>query len=310
MWITALLLLTLGICMLLSISMASGVRAQAGDESQGSLLLRRPSGHRRGRRAWRLMFAVTRLDYRRLRKLSLLFMGVVALSLLAVHIPGVGHRVNGASSYIPVGPLSYQPSEFAKLAVVLAGAHFMSTPRVKDGRMRSYLLPFGAMGLVLCALVVWENDFGTAIIIMGLVVGMLWLAGMKTKQWLLLTGGGALAGGGLMLLVAAGQVHGQGHGHGGSVGRPPRDGVPVDAVSAGAGAGWMVRSRPRSQRAEVRLSARSSQRHDLRHLGRGVRLHGRGRRHRTVRGVCGGLLASGAGAARTPWASTSSPVVA
>jgi cell division protein FtsW len=153
-----------------------------------------------------LMLIVTRLDYRRLRKLSLLFMGFVAVSLVAVHIPGVGHRVNGASSYIALGPLSYQPSEFAKLAVVLAGAHLLATPRVKDGRMRSYLLPFGAMGSVLCGLVMWENDFGTAIIITGLVVGMLWLAGMKAKQWLLLTGGGALVGGGLMLLLARGKM--------------------------------------------------------------------------------------------------------
>jgi cell division protein FtsW len=203
-WVSALLLLTLGICMLLSISMASGVRAQTGEEGQGVYYY----VSRQGMVAvvgLALLFAVTRLDYRRLRKVSLIFTGVVAVSLLAVHIPGVGHRVNGASSYIPVGPLSYQPSEFAKLAVVLAGAHFMSAPRVKDGKMRSYLLPFGAVGLVLSGLVVWENDFGTAVIIMGLVVGMLWLAGMKTKEWLLVTGGGALVGGALMLLVARGK---------------------------------------------------------------------------------------------------------
>jgi cell division protein FtsW len=204
-WLSSLLLLTLGICMLLSISMAAEVRSQAGSSGQGVYYY----VGRQGIVAvvgLALMFAVSRMDYRRLRKLSLLFMGFVAVSLLVVHIPGVGHRVNGASSYIAIGPLSYQPSEFAKLAVVLAGAHLMSTPRIREGGWRSYLLPFGAMGLVLCGLVVWENDFGTAIIIIGLVVGMLWLAGMKSKQWLLLTGGGALVGGGLMLLVARGKM--------------------------------------------------------------------------------------------------------
>lgn len=203
-WVSALLLLTLGICMLLSISMANGVRAQAGDEGQGIYYY----VSRQGIVAaigLALMLIVMRMDYRKLRKLSLIFMAFVALSLVAVHVPGVGHRVNGASSYIPVGPLSYQPSEFAKLAVVLAGAHLMSTPRVRDGKMRSYLLPFGAMGLVMCGLVVWENDFGTAIIITGLVIGMLWLAGMKTKDWLLMTGGGAIAGLTTVLLVARGK---------------------------------------------------------------------------------------------------------
>ncbi len=200
-WIATLLLLTLGICMLLSLSMAGGVRTQEGGASQGTYFF----VGRQGIVAavgLVLMFIVMRLDYRRLRKLSLIFLVFVALSLVAVHIPGVGHRVNGASSYIPVGPLSYQPSEFAKLAVVLAGAHLMSTPRVRDKKMRSYLLPFGAVGLLMCALVVWENDFGTAMIITGLVVGMLWLAGMKTRDWVLLTGGGALAGAAAVLLVA------------------------------------------------------------------------------------------------------------
>jgi cell division protein FtsW len=201
-----LLLLTLGICMLLSISMAAEVRTQVENEGQGVYYY----VGRQGIVAvagLALMLVVTRLDYRRLRKLSLLFAGFVAVSLLVVHIPGVGHRVNGASSYIPLGgPLSYQPSEFAKLAVVLAGAHLMSTPRIKDGKMRSYLLPFGAVGLVMCGLVALENDFGTAMIITGLVVGMLWLAGMKTRDWVLLTGSGALVGGGLMLALAHGKV--------------------------------------------------------------------------------------------------------
>jgi cell division protein FtsW len=204
-WASALLLLTLGICMLLSISVAAEVRAKSGSGGQGVYYY----VSRQGIAAvigLAMMIVVARLDYRKLRKLSLLFMGFVTLSLLAVHIPGVGHRVNGASSYIPLGPLSYQPSEFAKLAVVLAGAHLMSTPRVKDGKMRSYLLPFGLIGMVLCGLVMWENDFGTAIIITGLVVGMLWLAGMRTKEWMLLTGGGALVGGALMLLVARGKM--------------------------------------------------------------------------------------------------------
>lgn len=204
-WVSALLLLTMGISMLLSVSMANEVRTQSGGASEGIYYY----VSRQGVVAavmLALMFALVRLDHRKLRRLSLIFTGIVALSLVVVHIPGVGHRVNGASSYIPLGPLSYQPSEFAKLAVVLMGAHLLSTPRVRDGRTRSYLLPFGVMGLVLCGLVAWENDFGTAIIIIGLTIGMLWLAGMKTKDWLLITGGGALAGISLMLLVAWSKV--------------------------------------------------------------------------------------------------------
>ncbi len=196
-WISALLLLTAGMCTVLSISMAEGVRG--GDK----FVYVRPQGIMAliGLVA---MFLLSRLDYRRLRVLSLGFLGLVALSLLIIHIPGVAESKNGSASWIEVGAVTYQPSEFAKLAVVLAGAYFLSKPVIKEGRFMSYIWPFGAVGLGMCALVMWENDFGTSIIITGLVLGMLWLAGMKSKQWLLLTGGGAAAGLAVIFLSSGG----------------------------------------------------------------------------------------------------------
>jgi cell division protein FtsW len=146
-----------------------------------------------------LLVLLSRMDYERLRKLSVAFMAVVVFSLFLVHVPGVAHVEGGARSYISVGPFTYQPSEFAKLAVVLLGAHVLTSPRVADGRFRSYMVPFGACGLLICALVVWERDLGTAIIIAGLMMGMLWMGGMKGKHWLLIGGTGAAAAVGLIL---------------------------------------------------------------------------------------------------------------
>ena len=196
-WITALLLLTVGMCTVLSISMAEGVRG--GDRfvyvrAQGIVALI----------GLVLLFVLSRLDYRKLRVISLAFLAFVGLSLLVVHIPGVGESEGGSSSWIQLGPITYQPSEFAKLAVVLVGVHLLSTARTKDGRFLSYVWPFGIAGAGLCGLVMWENDFGTAIIIAGLVLGMLWLAGMKGKQWLALTGGGLAAGAAVVFLTAGG----------------------------------------------------------------------------------------------------------
>jgi len=186
-WVAAILLLTAGLCTVLSVSMAEGVRG--GDK----FVYVRPQAIVAAI-GLVLMLFVARIDYRKLRVASLAFLGVVIFSLLAVHIPGVGQSAGGSSSWIQVGPITYQPSEFAKLAVVLLGAHLLSSPRVKDGRFMSYAWPYGVAGLVLCGLVMWENDFGTAIIIAGLVLGMLWLAGMRARQWLALTGGGLAAG--------------------------------------------------------------------------------------------------------------------
>jgi cell division protein FtsW len=146
-----------------------------------------------------LLAVLARLDYARLRQWSVLFMGVVVFSLFLVHVPGVAHVEGGARSYISIGPFTYQPSEYAKLAVVLLGAHVLTSPRVADGRFRSYMVPFGACGALMCLLVVWERDLGTAIIIAGLMMGMLWMGGMKGKHILLIGGTGIGAAAGLIL---------------------------------------------------------------------------------------------------------------
>jgi cell division protein FtsW len=186
-WIITVVLLVIGLCMMLSVSTAatSGdkfayVRNQGITAALGVVL----------------MVLLARADYGRLRTLSVVFMGVVVFSLLVVHVPGVAHTEGGASSYVPVGPFTYQPSEFAKLAVVLFGAHVLSSPRVADRKFGSFMVPFALAGLLMCLLVVLEHDLGTAIILAGLIIGMLWIGGMKAGQLVLLgvVGLGAAAG--------------------------------------------------------------------------------------------------------------------
>ncbi len=188
-WVIPAILLVVGLCMMLSVSTASadkfgylknqGITAAVG---VGLLML------------------LSRLDYERIRKWSVVFLGVVVFSLLLVHIPGLARVEGGAASYIPVGPFTYQPSEFAKLAVVLLGAHLLTSPRVADGRLRSFMLPFGLSGLVMCLLVAWEHDLGTALIIGGLMFGMLWVGGMKAGHIGLLGAAGLAGATGLILV--------------------------------------------------------------------------------------------------------------
>jgi cell division protein FtsW len=184
------ILLVVGLCMMLSVSGA----ATAGDKfgyvkNQGITAVV----------GVLLLVVLSRTDYERLRKWSVAFLGVVVLSLLLVHIPGVARVEGGAASYVPVGPFTYQPSEFAKLATVLLGAHVLTSSRVADGRFRSFLFPFGLSCVLMCLLVVWERDLGTAIIIAGLMLGMLWIGGIKGGQLALLGGVGLAGAAGLIL---------------------------------------------------------------------------------------------------------------
>ena len=181
-WLPAVSLILFGLCMMLSLSPSI-------EAAEGRYGLLKDQAVALGVGLILLVIA-WRLDYRRLRKLSLVAFGVILLSLLLVHIPGVAMSKGGSRSWIGVGSLSYQPSEFAKIAVILFGAHILSSPRVADRRFWSYMWPFGVLGLLACASVLLEGDLGTAVIIAGLLLGLLWMGGMRFLHWLLVAGGG------------------------------------------------------------------------------------------------------------------------
>ncbi len=190
-WVITAVLLVTGLCMMLSVSTS----VESGDKF-GYL---RNQGITAAVGVCALLL-LARADYRRLRTVSVAFLAFVVFSLLLVHVPGVARSEGGSASWIPLGPLSFQPSEFAKLAVVLLGAHLLTSHRVADGRFWSYMWPFGVASLAMCALVFLEGDLGTAIIIAGLMTGMLWLGGMKGRHWALICGVGIAGAIGLTLL--------------------------------------------------------------------------------------------------------------
>lgn len=175
-WITTLLLLTIGICMVLSVSMAEALGG--GDK----FVYVRPQAIAAGI-GLVFMGLLTRADYTKLRVPSVIFLVFSVLLLILVHVPQLSHSEGGSSSWLGFGPLTIQPSEVAKLAVVLAGAHLLSVKRVRTGGFRAYIWPFGMVAAGMCGLVVLEGDLGTAIIVAGLLLGMLWLAGMKRSHW-------------------------------------------------------------------------------------------------------------------------------
>ena len=75
-----------------------------------------------------VMFVVMRIDYHRLRLLAVpAVVGSVVL-LVLVLVPGFGVDVRGATRWIRVGPFSFQPSEVAKLALILFTADILSRP--------------------------------------------------------------------------------------------------------------------------------------------------------------------------------------
>jgi cell division protein FtsW len=109
--------------------------------------------------------------------------GLLALAfvlLVAVHLPGIGIEANGAQRWIGAGFLQVQPSEIAKLALVLYGAHLLATrPRIvaRFGTLVPYLAVVG----LACLLIVTEPDLGTALVISFGVATLLLAAGTKVR---------------------------------------------------------------------------------------------------------------------------------
>lgn len=120
----------------------------------------------------------------RLRALSKWFMLGSAGLLILTHLPGVGHTVYGATRWIKLGPLSIQPSDLAKIAIVLFLADFLARHSDKPWRLKEYrqcLLPVaGLLGLVL-----FQPDLGSTLML-ALVVFVLFLVN-GTALWKMLT---------------------------------------------------------------------------------------------------------------------------
>jgi cell division protein FtsW len=116
--------------------------------------------------------------------------------LLAVMLPGVGSSANGAQRWIAAGPFQIQPSELAKLALILYGANLLAT-RPQITRDIRTLVPYLSVVGVACLLMMAEPDLGTTVVVCLSCAALLVAAGMEIRKLVIL--GGILAG--LVLLA-------------------------------------------------------------------------------------------------------------
>lgn len=128
-----------------------------------------------------LAVGLTALDYRVLHRFSpaIYLFGLAALA--AVMLPGVGHSAKGAQRWVSLGPLgTFQPSEVAKLVLVIALARFLADRAGRRAEPRTgaaaMLQAFAMMG-VMFALIAIQPDLGTALVLVAATFVMLWVAG-------------------------------------------------------------------------------------------------------------------------------------
>ncbi len=131
-----------------------------------------------------LMAGVSMLDYRQLRLYAPVVLGASMLGLLAVLTP-LGTMVNGSKSWISLGSgFQIEPSEYAKLSLILVGAIILSNIKPGETRPRPRTVALAlAIAAVPLLLVVAEPDLGVSIVMLALLVGMIALSGVRLR-WL------------------------------------------------------------------------------------------------------------------------------
>ncbi len=142
------------------------------------------------------MLAASRLPMSFYRRWAFPFLGLTLVLLMLVPIVGV--RANGSRRWLGIGGLTLQPSELAKLAVILSFSVLICRWR---GRMRSFrygILPFAGILGAIVALLVLEPHFSASIIILALGAVMLFLGGIRLVWF---AGAFGAAGAGITVLL-------------------------------------------------------------------------------------------------------------
>jgi len=142
--------------------------------------------------------AVCMVDYRILARWAPVAYVGTATVLALILIPGIGAVRFGARRWIDLGPVQIQPSEFAKLALILMLAHFLSRPREELRRPLTFWQALGLTALPF-VLILKEPDLGTALLLWPTALAMLWAAEVPETYLRRLVVGCALGG---ALLVA------------------------------------------------------------------------------------------------------------
>jgi len=128
--------------------------------------------------------------------LFVLGMGLLVLVL----IPGIGREVNGSRRWIPIGFMTFQPSELMKLFVVLYAADYTVRKAAFMDDFRKGFLPMFAVMTFIAALLLREPDFGALVVVTAIAMAILFLGGLN---WRLFAGLAVLLGAAFVVLIVS-----------------------------------------------------------------------------------------------------------
>ena len=124
-----------------------------------------------------LIYFISNIPYQLYKKYSNIILISCIILLILVLIPGIGSVRNGSRSWFGIGSFGIQPSEFAKLGIIIFTAKYISNNKVKD--IKKEVLPILLVALLIFGLIMLQPDFGTGIIIVITIITILFVSGVK-----------------------------------------------------------------------------------------------------------------------------------
>ena len=131
-----------------------------------------------------LMVFTTYFNYKNWRKLAVISLLVSIVLLGLLFVPGMGVRVGGAMRWLHLPGLTVQPAEIVKLALVLYLAHSLTRKKEKVRSLLKGYLPYMIVLGLLLGMLLKQPDLGSAMIIAGVAMGMLIVAGVRWRYLL------------------------------------------------------------------------------------------------------------------------------
>ena len=137
-----------------------------------------------------LLFATMKAGHQRMARLAVPLLALSLFLLLLIHVPGFGRAAGGAKRWLRLGPLQFQPSELAKIALVLWLSRSLARKQDRIRAFSSGMLPHLLVLGLFAALLLVEPDFGTTVVLGCVTFGLLFVAGARLSY---LVAGAAVA---------------------------------------------------------------------------------------------------------------------
>lgn len=141
------------------------------------------------------MIIFSKIDYHFWEKMSWVLVVAALVLLVAVKLPGLGFSAGGATRWISVGPIFFQPAEVAKFSLIVYLATWLSRQKTAITSFFSQTLPPLIVTGIMAALILWQPDVGSMSILVLTAISMLFVGGLPARHffWVVLSGLAGLA---------------------------------------------------------------------------------------------------------------------